>query len=67
MPWSTVAGTTYSNVASISGTSMSEPHVAAAAAYYADTYSLPTPGAIEQKIRQMKNPAITTFDVVKLW
>lgn len=60
-------GTTYSNVASISGTSMAAPHVAAAAAYYADTYSLLNPGAIEEKIRQMKNPAITTYDVVKLW
>lgn len=36
----TVTGTTYSNIASISGTSMSAPHVAAAAAYYADLYSL---------------------------
>lgn len=63
----TLVGTTYSNVASISGTSMAAPHVAAAAAYYADVYWLATPGAIEQKIRQKKNPAITALDVVKLW
>ena len=44
-------GTTYSSVASISGTSMSAPHVAAAAAYYADVYSLTSPSAIEQAIR----------------
>jgi hypothetical protein len=47
----TVVGTTYSNVASISGTSMSAPHVAAAAAFYADIYNLGTPSAIEQSIR----------------
>lgn len=47
----TVVGTIDSNVASISGTSMSAPHVAAAAAYYADLYSLGSPSAIEQSIR----------------
>lgn len=47
----TVAGTTYSNVGAISGTSMASPHVAAAAAYYADTYNLTWPGGIEQYIR----------------
>ena len=35
----------------LSGTSMAAPHVAAAAAYFADKYSLSTPAAIEQKIR----------------
>jgi len=47
----TVVGTTYSSIASIGGTSMSAPHVAAAAAYYADLYNLATPSAIEQAIR----------------
>ena len=47
----TLVGTTYSNIAAISGTSMAAPHVAAAAAYYADLYSLGTPSAIEQTIR----------------
>lgn len=47
----TVVGTTYSNIASIGGTSMAAPHVAAAAAYYADLYSLTSPSAIEQAIR----------------
>ena len=55
-PSKTLANVTYHNIASISGTSMAAPHVAAAAAYYADTYGLWTPGAIEQKIRQ-RNPA----------
>jgi hypothetical protein len=47
----TLVGTTYSNIAAISGTSMAAPHVAAAAAYYADLYSLSSPSAIEQAIR----------------
>ena len=47
----TLVGTTYSNIGSISGTSMAAPHVAAAAAYYADLYSLTSPSAIEQAIR----------------
>lgn len=47
----TLVGTTYSNIAAISGTSMAAPHVAAAAAYYADVYSLTSPSAIEQTIR----------------
>ncbi len=63
----TIVGTSYSNIASISGTSMAAPHVVAAAAHYADTYGLSTPRAIEEKIRDKKNPSITTLDVVKLW
>lgn len=35
----------------LSGTSMAAPHVAAAAAYFADYEGLSTPGAIEQRIR----------------
>ncbi len=62
----TLVGPTYSNIASISGTSMAAPHVAAAAAYYADTYNLATPSAIEQKIRANFNSAFTSFNVVKL-
>ena len=46
-----VVGTTYSNVGSIGGTSMSAPHVAAAAASFADTYNVTWPGGIEQYIR----------------
>ena len=61
VPGNTVSGTTYSNVASIGGTSMAAPHVAAAAAYYADTYGLFNPGAIEQKIR-----ATVTGGIVRL-
>ena len=62
----TVVGITYSNTASLGGTSMAAPHVAAAAAYYADTYNLPTPSAIEQAIRANLNPAFTLFNVVRL-
>ena len=51
----TVVGTSYSNIASVGGTSMAAPHVAAAAAYYADTYNLTTPAAIEQAIRANVN------------
>jgi len=47
----TLVGTTYWNAAALSGTSMAAPHVAAAAAYYADTYNLTWPGGIEQYIR----------------
>ena len=47
----TVVDGQYSNIASISGTSMAAPHVAAAAAYYADSMGLGTPSAIEQAIR----------------
>jgi len=47
----TLVGTTYWNTAALSGTSMAAPHVAAAAAYYADTYNLTWPGGIEQYIR----------------
>ena len=61
----TVAGTTHSNVQFDSGTSMAAPHVAAAAAYYADTYFLWTPYEIEQKIRQ-KAQSLGGFSVVKL-
>ena len=46
-----VVGTMYANIASLSGTSMAAPHVAAAAAYYADLNNLSTPGNIEQAIR----------------
>jgi subtilisin family serine protease len=35
----------------LSGTSMAAPHVAAAAAYMADKYTLSTPAAIEQQVR----------------
>ena len=48
----TLVGGSYTGITSISGTSMAAPHVAAAAAYYADTYGLISPGAIEQMIRQ---------------
>ena len=37
----------------LSGTSMAAPHVAAAAAYFADYEGLTTPGAIEQRIRSI--------------
>ena len=47
----TLPSITYSGIASISGTSMAAPHVAAAAAYYADAHWLSTPREIEEKIR----------------
>lgn len=50
-PSNTLGSTTYYGIAAISGTSMAAPHVAAAAAYYADTYGLTTPASIEAKIR----------------
>ena len=62
----TVVGTTYSNTASLGGTSMAAPHVAAAAAYYADTYNLTTPSAIEQKIRANLNSAFTSYNLLRL-
>jgi len=43
----------YSGWARMSGTSMAAPHIAAAAAYVADTYGLTTPIAIEQKLREL--------------
>ena len=48
----TLVGTQYTGIGSISGTSMAAPHVAAAAAYYADVGGLTSPGAIEWAIRQ---------------
>lgn len=42
----------YSGWAWLSGTSMAAPHVAAAAAYMADKYSLTSPAAIEAAVRQ---------------
>jgi subtilisin family serine protease len=43
---------TISGWAFLSGTSMAAPHVAAAAAYFADAYALTTPAQIEQYVRQ---------------
>ncbi len=67
----TVVGTTYSNTASLGGTSMAAPHVAAAAAYYADAFGLSTPDAIETKIRATLNaaflpPAVPAFNFLRL-
>jgi hypothetical protein len=49
---STRVGTKYSASAYLSGTSMASPHVAAAAAYLADYFSLTSPAAIEAKVRR---------------
>jgi hypothetical protein len=55
-PWGAFGGytsgsMTYSNLAWVSGTSMAAPHVAAAAAYFADHLGLTSPSAIEMAIR----------------
>lgn len=42
----------------LSGTSMAAPHVAAAAAYFADYEGLSTPGAIELRIRSASPPSV---------
>lgn len=53
---------TYSNMVRLSGTSMAAPHVAAAAAYLADVEGLTTPGAVEQRIRQLSVQFSGTVD-----
>jgi len=47
----------HSGWAFLSGTSMAAPHVAAAAAYVADLYSLTSPAAIEQHLRSNLKPS----------
>jgi hypothetical protein len=50
----------------LSGTSMSAPHIAAAAAYLADVYGLTTSTAVEAKVRQFMVNVPNSFDAAGL-